>query len=430
MKHVLTLTLLMLGSLAMQAQQTPHKCGYDHAVEIMEQKHPGFREAANRTFSDAKHHSFPAMREEVYTIPVVVHVVWQTPEQNIPDTQIQAVIDRLNEDYRHTNANAANIREVFQDLETDPFIEFCLNEVIRVETDTTFALNVFAGTLPDNVKLSAEGGSDAIDPSSYLNMWVCNIDGGALLGYAYPPAGLDNWPEGSSASSPGLDGVVVHTPAFNVGSALNVQGTSVSVEGRTVTHEVGHYLGLRHIWGDGLLAQFGVPDCQADDGVEDTPQQGLPSSFVCDTTQNTCTDGSPDLPDMFENYMDYADELCTSIFTPGQVAIMRGVLESQRNGLLGSGCSPVSNDRIQWGGFSLKPNPFTQQFSVDLDVQAATAIQLRVFNAQGQLVASQSSPARQGQHTVGFDSSDWPQGVYFLQMSDGKTSGSQRLLKL
>lgn len=346
MKKFLLPVLLLVMSFSLTAQDHQHqKCGHDYVMEIMENNYPGFQENVNHTFQEAKANSSSFNRgggDPIYTLPVIVHIVYQNEDQNVPDAQINKVITRLNEDFRHVNANQTDVRPIWDDVAGDAGIEFCLHDVVRVQTTATFELDLFGGTLPDNVKQASEGGSDAVDPSSYLNMWVCFIEGGALLGYAYPPAGLSNWPDGSSAPAPGLDGVVIHVEAFDVGTTFSTQGTTVPMEGRTVVHEVGHYLGLRHIWGDGILAQFGIPDCTVDDGVDDTPNQGVPSQFACNPGQNSCTEGNPDLPDMYENYMDYADELCMGLFSNDQVAIMRGVLENQRNGLVNTTCSGIA----------------------------------------------------------------------------------------
>ncbi len=338
--------LLFCCSFLWANSQTIHRCGHDHAMQQMEQTYPGYTEAVKATFNEAKEKGSTFTKgggTPVYTIPVVVHVVWKNPTHNISDDQIYAVMNRLNEDYRQANANQVDIRTEFDDVANDSGIEFCLQEIKRVETTASFDFSLF-GSLPDNVKQTSEGGSDAVDPSSHLNIWVCFIGGGAgLLGYAYPPAGLPNWPAGQSAPSPGLDGVVVHAPAFNIDSEFSVSGTSIAIEGRTLAHEVGHYLGLRHIWGDGLTAQLGIPDCSVDDEISDTPNQGIPSQFACNATQNSCTEGNPDLPDMYENYMDYADETCMSTFTVEQAALMRGVLENERNGLINNTCSNNSS---------------------------------------------------------------------------------------
>ena len=245
--------------------------------------------------------------------------------------------------------------------------------------------------LPDNVKQSALGGSDAWDTEQYLNIWVCNIEGGSLLGYAYPPAGLAHWPDGANAPSPELDGVVMHyevfrrTGTYTATGLVGDQEITVPVRGRSVTHEVGHYLGLRHVWGDGLLAIIGIPDCDADDGVEDTPQQGLNSQFQCDPALNTCGDGPNDLPDMFENFMDYAAEDCMNSFTNQQIAIMRSVLENERNGLLND-VTNTAEVLADASIFDIYPNPAKEELTVRLHVEDTEKAYLRLIDLQGRLL--------------------------------------------
>ena len=368
---------------------------------------------------------------ELYTIPVVVHVVWQEEAQNVSDEAIADVIDVLNEDYRRLNADADQVRTEFADVVGDPFIQFELAGVERVSTTATFELDLLGGSLPDNVKNGAEGGSDAWDTEHYLNIWVCNIEGGGLLGYAYPPADLENWPEGANAPSPELDGVVIHhevfrrTGTYTTTGLLGGEEVTIPVRGRTVTHEIGHYLGLRHIWGDGLLSILGIPDCDADDGVADTPNQGASSQFACDPEQNSCTDEVDDKPDMFENYMDYASEDCLNSFTQGQIAIMRSVLENERIGLIEqmvSSSEPVVNsDHLQ-----LFPNPVADQLTISWRVEPTEELSYRLLDMQGrQLMMWERGPEWQGQISL----ANLAAGVYSLVIEGSDQIWVERLVK-
>ena len=426
--------LLLISSclfVNLQAQElpAPHGCGYDHYVHYLDQAYPGFRAAADRVLERS---AGSALEKdlEVYTIPVVVHIVWKDAEENLSDDLIQGVIDVLNEDFRRLNADADQVRPAFADVVGDPFIEFELAGVERVQTDALFELNLFAGELPDNVKQSAEGGSDAWNTDQFLNIWVCKIEGGSLLGYAYPPAGLDHWPAGANAPSPELDGVVIHHEVFRRTGTYTTQGflgledVTVPVRGRTITHEVGHYLGLRHIWGDGLLSILGIPDCNADDGVSDTPNQGASSQFACDPEQNSCTEEGVDLPDMFENYMDYAAEDCLNSFTAGQIAIMRSVLENERNGLLGGVSDVIAVE--DGGDFRVFPNPARDQLFVESQRPAAEPYQIRLIDPQGRFVSAPVSGRYADRRPV--DISGLPAGLYALLITQGDKQYLQRVL--
>jgi hypothetical protein len=256
----------------------------------------------------------------IINIPVVVHVLYNTASQNISDAQIMSQIAVLNQDFAASNADVSLIPSVFSGLVSNTQIQFCLAQqtpagvsttgIVRKSTTTTsFSSN-------DNVKRNANGGDDAWDATKYLNIWVCNL-GGGLLGYAQFPGG--------AAST---DGVVINYTAFgNMGTAAAPYGL-----GRTTTHEVGHWLNLRHIWGDASCGN---------DQVGDTPTQQT-SNFGCPTFPHvTCSNGANG--DLFMNYMDYTDDACMYMFTAGQSSRMNALFATggSRVGLLSSmGCLP------------------------------------------------------------------------------------------
>jgi hypothetical protein len=189
----------------------------------------------------------------VYTIPVVVHVVYNTNAQNISDAQVQSQIDILNQDFQKLNADTTAVPSAFKPLIADCKIQFCLAKQDPYGNPTTGILRKYTSKTAfsdnDDIKKSGRGGDDAWPASSYLNLWVGNLSGG-LLGYA-------QFPGGTAAT----DGVVVLYSAFgNTGTV-----SAPYHKGRTTTHEVGHWLNLRHIWGDDSGA------CTGSDGVGDTP---------------------------------------------------------------------------------------------------------------------------------------------------------------
>ena len=181
---------LLIACFAISSNMDAQKvfCGYDLVVESMEQKHPGYKEAVDKTFKEAQRigeESRLTRSMDTYTIPVVVHVVWNAPEENIADSLITSQIEVLNEDFQRMNADAGNIRPIFADVVGDPMIEFELVGIERVQTTELFEVDL-AGALPDNVKVTAQGGSDAWDTETHLNIWVCTIQpigfGGITLG--------------------------------------------------------------------------------------------------------------------------------------------------------------------------------------------------------------------------------------------------------
>ncbi|MCW3114543.1 MAG: Pregnancy-associated plasma protein-A [Segetibacter sp.] len=225
----------------------------------------------------------------VIEIPVAVHVVYRTAAENISDAQVQSQITVLNEDFNNTNADGANTPLEFKDEQTKVGVRFVLDKIVRVPTKkTSFSSN-------DDVKRTAKGGSNPLDAKYYLNMWSCNL-GRGLLGYA-------QFPGGNAAT----DGVVILYSAF--GSQTKATGTYTSNYnlGRTATHEVGHWMNLRHIWGDATCGT---------DQVGDTPQHNT-SNGGCPAQPHlsTCT-GTP--REMTMNYMDYTYDQCMYMFTNGQ----------------------------------------------------------------------------------------------------------------
>ncbi len=224
------------------------------------------------------------------SIPIIVHVIYNNENENISDTQIKSQIDILNQDFTKTNLDRDQVPQEFLPLAANIQINFNLEKVIRVSSERTEW-----GT-GDEMKFSSSGGSNVVTPQSHLNIWVCNI-GEEALGYAQFPG--DN---------PLTDGIVISPQYF--GSEGYV--LSPFDRGRTATHEVGHWLNLRHIWGDGR--------CMKDDYVDDTPSADQPNYGCPEYPVLSCNTN-----DMSMNYMDYVDDTCMYMFSKGQKDRMRAV---------------------------------------------------------------------------------------------------------
>jgi hypothetical protein len=246
------------------------------------------------------------------TIPTVVHVVYRRDRENISDAQVKSQIKALNDDFRARNADASNVPPAWTGLVADAKIEFQLarrdpqGKATKGITRTKTTRSSF-GT-GDAVKTKAGGGAPAWPTQRYLNIWVCNL-GGGLLGYAQFPGGPAR-----------TDGVVILHTAFGT------QGTAQTPfnRGRTTTHEVGHFLNLRHIWGDTL-------DCSGGDRCPDTPNAKGPNFGKPSFPHVSCQNGPNG--DMFMNYMDYVDDEAMLMFTAGQVARMNATLAGSRKKL-------------------------------------------------------------------------------------------------
>lgn len=229
-------------------------------------------------------------------IPVVVNVLYSTAAQNISAAQIQSQIDVLNKDFQATNTDLSLTPSLFQPvLSGDIGVRFVLNSVVRKSTTKA------SWKTDDAMKKSNRGGINPTNPTTMLNLWCCNL-GGGILGYA-------QFPGGSSAT----DGVVIDDNAFgNTGTV-----TAPYNKGRTATHEVGHWLNLRHIWGDATCGNDQVGDTP----LHNTANYGCPAAGH----RSTCT-GTP--VEMTMNYMDYTDDACMYMFSAGQKVRMQAVFAS------------------------------------------------------------------------------------------------------
>ena len=315
MKKIFTfLVLSILCGFSLTAQD--RNCATMENLEQMMQQNPLLAEKMAQAeeqarIAEAKLSTPEARRQaELITIPVVIHIVYNSARENISDAQIQSQMDVINEDFRRLNDDADNSWSQAADVD----IEFCLATVDPNGNPTTgitrkSSTRVSWGQSSD-LKNTARGGVSPWNTREYMNMWVANL-GGGLLGYA-------QFPGGNAAT----DGVVMLTQSF--GSSRKGTGFYLNAPfdlGRTTTHEIGHYLGLRHIWGDS--------NC-GNDQVSDTPTQQT-SSSGCPIGRNSC--GSRD---MVQNYMDYSNDACMNLFTQGQTDRMRSVMASSRASLANS----------------------------------------------------------------------------------------------
>jgi hypothetical protein len=326
MKTRLLFFALLLVSIFSQAQRN---CGSMDYLEMQLQNDPKRNtklEAIERHTEEVVSSGIRAVNG-VINIPVVVHVVYNTAAENVSTAQIMSQIDVLNADFRRLNSDADNVWAQAADAE----VSFCLATVDPNGAPTTGITRTSTSTTAfgtnDQVKFNSSGGKDAWPSSQYMNLWVCDISGG-ILGYAQFPGG---------ASS--TDGVVIDYQYFGTTGTA----TAPFNLGRTATHEVGHWLNLRHIWGDG--------GCSVDDFVTDTPTSDA-ANYGCPLGHVSCSS-----TDMVQNYMDYTDDACMNLFSAGQKTRMRALFEpgGARAALLnstacgGGGPAPTCNDGIQNG---------------------------------------------------------------------------------
>lgn len=319
--------------------QTYQRCGTTEYQEQLEKQYPSIIVEREKIDEHARNFSLQNAQyrngQAVITIPVVFHVVYATPSQNISTARINAQLERLNLDYAKLNSDTNLIPLAFKPIAANTTIQFCLAQqdpqgnpttgINRVSTTvTSFSQN-------NAVKYSAQGGADAWPRASYLNVWVCNL-GGGLLGYA-------QFPGGAAAT----DGVV---NLFSATGGPGAPGTANPYHlGRTLTHEVGHWLNLRHSFENGCGGTTANNCTTGGDQVCDTPPVSG-ATFGCPGTKNTCTEMVPfpppytaDQNDQTMNYMDYVDDACMYMFSQGQATRALACLNGVRSSLLTSiGC--------------------------------------------------------------------------------------------
>ncbi|HSN48111.1 MAG TPA: zinc metalloprotease, partial [Flavobacterium sp.] len=230
-------------------------------------------------------------------IPVVVNVLYKTAAENISDAQIQTQIDVLNKDFTATNSDFNTTPAIFAGVAANVDITFELVKINRKATTKT------SWGTRDAMKKTKQGGLDPTSPSTTLNLWACTI-GGGILGYA-------QFPGGSLAT----DGVVCDSKYFGVTS--NTGSAYPYNLGRTASHEVGHWMNLRHIWGDATCGS----DLVSDTPTHNTANYGVPTY----PHLSTCP-GTP--VEMTMNYMDYTDDRGMYMFTNGQKSRMTALFVS------------------------------------------------------------------------------------------------------
>ncbi len=295
------------------------KCGTMENMERLEKLHPELRKQMadyeQQIQAYIASHANEKSSQAVVTIPVVVHVVWNTTAENISNAAVNGLITILNEDYSRTNADASQTPAAWQSIASATDVQFCLAQrdpagnpstgIVRVQTTQT------SFTSDDKVKFNSQGGSDAWPTTQYFNIWICDLAGG-LGGYGEFPSG---------------------TPTNTFGNVTDY----TLVGGYVATHECGHCFNLFHIWGDDGGA------CTGSDAVSDTPNQADATNANCGTYPMTdaCQTAAPGI--MFMNYMDYTWG-CTNLFTQGQAARVNAVVNTPPYNALGSslGCTPVN----------------------------------------------------------------------------------------
>ena len=402
--------LLTIVSLTIVFYTSAQRCGTPEYL----QTHPATKNITHRNEA-LKVGNRDTLKDEVIIIPVVVHVLYNNAAQNISDEQIISQINSLNKDYRRQNADTANTPEPFKKVAADVRIQFCLAKVdpqgyfttgiVRKYTKKEFFEN------DDKMNFSSQGGDDAWDATKYLNLWVCNLFN-LTLGYGVLP--------GSPLEK---DGVVIKYNVFGtVGNLVAPYN-----KGRTATHEIGHWLGLKHLWGDSVCG---------DDSIADTPPQQA-GNYGCSSFPHLSQCSINNYGDMFMNYMDFSDDACMNLFTQGQKTKMRSLfaLGGLRNSFLNSPACDSSNVEaaplpapVDSGlKITIYPNPFNNAVHIaanqDKDIVGKV---LKLYSITGKLYLAQTI---QSANTI-LNVNNLTSGVYILKIQGKNEEHVYKLVKL
>ena len=420
-KHYAILLGGLLCASTAFAQGTFKRCAAHDVLEEQKKADPGLqaRMDALEAFT-AKYIKDNASKRTtgVVTIPVVVHVVYNTASQNISQCQIQSQIDVLNEDFRKLNADNSKTPALYAGLSADTEIQFALATVDPNGNPTTGITRTSTRTKSfsanDAIKYTSQGGKDAWNTSKYINFWTAP----KLMSMGQQLLGYGQFPGGPAAT----DGVVMAYAAFGSRAKCpsGVFYTGYDL-GRTTTHELGHYFNLRHIWGDATCGN---------DLVSDTPTQQA-NNYGCPVFPKiTCGNQG----DMSMNFMDYTDDPCMYMFTAGQKARMQATLTGARAGLINgtaittsgntSTSQAVAESKVMNAAeASVFPNPVTGEMNVSYNVATEGAVNIQIYNVMGALVGSYNQGTQaEGNHIFKLTPNDQKfgalkNGVYFCRIN-------------
>ena len=347
----------------------------------------------------------------VIRIPVVFHVLYRTADEDISIQKILDQLDALNRDYRRKNADTINTPSAFKQDAADMEIEFQLagsdpmgrstSGIVRKYTPVTYWMS------DDKIKFDSSYGDNAWDSKSYLNIWICNLKD--VLGYSTFPG-----------QDPKKDGVVL--------DYKNVLGNGASManKGRTIVHEVGHWLNLKHIWGDTFCG---------DDNVDDTPKQSTYTPGCPGGTRISCSNAPTG--DMYMNYMDFTDDGCMNMFSKGQKQRARVLFDAggPRNSIRFSqgfnqptaAAAALPDFYPRWYNAEVYPNPATDHVNIYFDYDERwQGKELQVIDMTGKLLFRKKIDSK----VQRIDLSHLQPGVYIIKASKENEAIAQKFIKL
>ena len=431
--HWLAGSLICLLTSAASAQTTPdslvNRCGVMDHERILQQRNPDRLRQLNELNSQIDQYldQYKSLRQPaanvIYRIPIVVHVVHNNASNtiggannvNISDAQILSQVQVLNEDYRRqAGTNGFNTSPIG----ADAGIEFYLATVDPNGQPTTgitrhyYAQKSSFSIFNDDLLLA----QIAYWPSDrYLNIWVASIQDN-YLGYTQFPTATDTLKGLPSAVNNMTDGSIIDYRVF--GRQTGTVNRSLYLLGRTVTHEIGHWLGLIHPWGDA--------NC-GNDYVADTPPMtdGSTAQQSCRQTFSNC-DGKGQVRDLMENFMNYWPDACMNMFTAGQVARMRAVLvlNPRRAKVVSTAAALPESENLT---MSLYPNPTSIDPSVDVQLKGTQSFSVGLLDMAGRQVRTLSYTDVPSTRVV-LPIIGLAPGLYIVRVKTGNETVSKRLL--
>jgi hypothetical protein len=332
------------------------------------------------------------VQAQVYYVPVVFHVVYANEEQNVSDEQIRLQLQVISEDFSMTNADAGDTRTEFKSVAASADIQFYLADLDDAVTRTSTTHGPFVN---DDLHKTASGGKDGYHTDEYLNVWVANLTPD-LFGYGSAP-GTDAF----------KDGVAIHYQYFG----KDVASTSNYSLGRTLTHEIGHWLSLQHPWGT-------KGDCETDDGLTDTPAQSGPAAG-CDLDQNSCGGLN-----MVQNFMNTSYDRCMTLFTKQQSDLMRTTLTTLRANVYSTVPPVITGLRSENDGVIIYPNPVTSNHYVYLRSNDSE-INITITDMVGRIVRRERSTLLSNELAIALR--DLSNGVYVVRVKGAKTNHTEKI---
>ncbi|PCJ64580.1 MAG: hypothetical protein COA58_12645 [Bacteroidetes bacterium] len=391
-------------------------CGQSQYMDHLKQTQPEtyyhFIENYKRLSTEFRLKKKGTITDTIYRIPVFFNILSRN-NRTVNFTKLDTMLAVLNRGFNRGD-DTSIVREPFADNIANVRIEF-YRALLDINGDTIKRLrakNSFYYYEADDKMKYDDIGLSAYHPEKYLNIWVCNLT--KLWGYATPPVYAAHWPE-SYYKPLHLQGIVLDFTTIVTEYSNNFEERR-----KTIIHEAGHYLGLRHTWGDGHLVIAGdSSECWRDDGIKDTPYTITPSR-KCDDSKNTCIEKEgPDYPDQYENYMDYTNQTCAVMFTNEQKDLMLYNLTNLRSTIYDTAYRyteiPEEYSPHYQTEIKAYPNPVKEDLHLEFsNIYLNRTVGLEIYSTQGKSVYHEVIVAN-FRKVISLNSLS--AGVYYLEIS-------------